>query len=258
MASLNGLCIIVAGGGGGIGSITSQVLAKRGATVVIGDIDVDGATRVANKITEAGGKGASYHLDLRTEDSIKSVIETAARQFGRIDGIVNMAACTQPGTIDMDVAVDEMRHTVWREILEVNLIGFGLMTKHAIPYLLRNETGGSIVNISSGAAHAGEPTRPAYGASKSAVHALTRHTARKWGPQGIRANAIMVGLVGTTQVRELYAEQPYLREAIMSCPLQRMAEPDEIATVIAFLLSRDSSYVTGQVWAVDGGYLFRE
>ncbi|KAF9877022.1 short-chain dehydrogenase reductase sdr [Colletotrichum karsti] len=257
MSSLDGLVIIVAGGAGGVGSVTSKILADRGAKVVVADINDQRATKVANEITQAGGSAVAYHLDLAKEESVRDVIEKSAQNFGQIDGLVNMAAQTRPDIINKDGPVDNMSPDVWRETMDVNLIGFALTTKYTLPHFLKN-SGGSIVNISSGAAHAGEPTRPAYGASKAAIHALTRHTARKWGPQGIRANALMIGLIATEQVKELYANQPYLQEAIKSCPLQRMAEPKEIATVVAFLLSTDSSYVTGQAWAIDGGYQFRD
>lgn len=257
MADVTTLRVIVAGAASGIGAVTAKTLAGRGARVVVADVNIAGASKVAEEIKDSGGTAIALQFDLSDEGAIKTMISTAAKELGGLDGLVNMAADMRQETVSRDVGVSDMDAAIWRQTLNVNLIGYGLATKYVLPYLVESGKG-SIVNISSGASNAGEPTRPAYGASKAGVNALTRHTARTWGPRNIRANAVAVGLTGTEAVLASLPHDAQLQEYVKAFPLQRVARPEEIASVVIFLLSEESSYVTGQVWGVDGGAIFRD
>jgi NAD(P)-dependent dehydrogenase (short-subunit alcohol dehydrogenase family) len=149
-----------------------------------------------------------------------------------------------------------MNPAIWRRTLEVNLLGFALTCRAAIPLLLARG-GGAIVNTSSGAANGGEPTRPAYAASKAGINALTRHIASRWGKEGIRCNAVMPGLVLSETLqrednRQLHAQ------ALAVAKSPRLGVPADLANVVAFLLADDAEWINGQAWAIDGGMSLRD
>ncbi|MER5184855.1 SDR family oxidoreductase [Streptomyces sp. NPDC002896] len=141
---------------------------------------------------------------------------------------------------------------MWERTLDVNVLGYVRTARAVLPHLLDNG-GGSIVNCSSGAAiSATDGKRPAYGASKSAVNALTRHIARRFGPQGVRCNGVMAGLVmGETQ--ETQNDAALQKMFLQLVPATRLGRPSDLAAAVAFLLSDDAEWFNGQVWAIDGG-----
>jgi NAD(P)-dependent dehydrogenase (short-subunit alcohol dehydrogenase family) len=256
MRGLQGQRIVIAGGATGIGAATAERLAAEGAAVLIGDINVDAAEATAKRITAAGGTATAAWFDLGDEDSIAVLINGAVDVLGGIDGLYNVGAELSLEMMGRDGDLLEMDPAVWQHTLNVNLIGYALTCRAVIPHLL-SHGGGRIVNTASGAAWGGEPSRPAYAASKAGVSALTRHIAGRWGREGIRCNAVAPGIVMTDALKK-HDPQELMARAQQSLRAPRFGEPEDLAGVVTFLLSDDSAYVSGQVWSVCGGWSLRE
>src|SRR5262245_24966434 len=235
MKGLDGKRIVVAGGGSGIGAATAERLAADGAAVVVGDINLDGAQQTAERIAKAGGTASAVAFDLSDEASVQGLFDKAAAELGGVDGLYNVGADLTPSLVYNDVDLLGMDPAVWRRTFEVNLLGYALTCRSVVPLLLA-QGGGVIVNTSSGAAGAGEPTRPAYAASKAGVNALTRHIASRWGKEGIRCNAVAPGLVMTEGVRAA-GDERLEKYALSIARSPRLGLPGDLANVVAFLFS---------------------
>ncbi|TAL02219.1 MAG: SDR family oxidoreductase [Rhodospirillaceae bacterium] len=256
MQRLEGKVILVAGGGG-IGNELARRYAREGACVVLGDIDLDGVRAVADDIKRAGGRATATRLDGADEGSIAAAVALACKDYGGLDGLhANFAALT---TISSDSDVLDMSLDAFDTTMRVNTRGFFLCTRHALPAIFARG-GGAIIYTSSGAAHAGEPTRVAYAMSKAAGQALMRHVASKFGPQGVRANSIAPGVIRherwTAWSPEVVAELE-ARATSNTHIKSRLGRPDDIASLSALLMSDEGSYITGQVISVDGGATMR-
>ncbi|MFH5824643.1 SDR family NAD(P)-dependent oxidoreductase [Georgenia sp. AZ-5] len=255
MSRLKGKVAIVTGAGRGIGRATALRFAEEGATVVVADVDRENAANVA---TEAQGHGTATHahLDAGDEDSWRALLDTVAREHGRLDVLVNNAASRVPATID------ETDLELWRRNQRVNSEGTYLGTKLGAEAMTE---GGAIVNIASVAAFVAVPESFPYSAAKGSVVALTRTAAVHFARQnrGIRVNAVAPGTTFTETISEQLATiaakpgGPSVEESLQrlgaKVPLGRWAEPREIANAILFLASDEASYVTGQCLLVDGG-----
>jgi NAD(P)-dependent dehydrogenase (short-subunit alcohol dehydrogenase family) len=254
---LEGKVAVVAGGATGLGAATCRRLAAEGAAVVIGDINIDPATDVASAIEAEGGRAVAVTMDLADEASVREMIEVAVATYGGVDLLDNNAADTsmRAGIGDTDVVAIDL--ALWDRIFAINLRGFVLTCRYAIPAMLERG-GGAIVNIASGSGLTGEPDHVAYGCSKAGVIQLARHVAVRWGKEGIRCNAIAPGLIYTEKLAALgpayagFAE--LIRERVLTPELGR---PEDVAATVAYLLSDDARYVTGQVLSVDGGMFVR-
>ncbi len=251
MERLIGKVAIVTGGGGGIGGATARALARESASVVVVDIDGDAAARVATEIAGIGGEAMALRADLSEEVDVVSVVEATTARFGRLDVLHNNAALTDSDFLSRDTAVTDLALDVWDRTLAVNLRSQMLTCKHAVPEMVRGG-GGSIINMSSGASLKGDRTRTAYGVSKAGVNALTLYVATSHGKQGIRANAILPGLVLTDAVRS-HLDERMLAGLGRATLTPNVGEPEDIADVVVFLASDESRYLTGQMIAVDGG-----
>ena len=253
MHRLSGKVLIVVGGASGIGAATAQRLAQEEATVLVADLDGAAADRVAAAIIQSGGCASGIACDISDEASVRALIEAAVQRFGGFDGIHVNAADMKTLLSDTD-AVD-VPLEVFDRTLSVNLRGHLLCTRYAIPELLKRG-GGAIVYTSSGAAYAGEPTRVSYAVSKSGLHALMRHVASRWGKEGIRANAVAPGLVITEQLRAHFPQD--LADAVLKDTRSpRLGKSEDIAAMVAMLMSDDGAWITGQVISVDGGSTLR-
>ena len=172
-------------------------------------------------------------------------------RFGRLDVLHNNAALTDSDFLDRDTAVTELDLDVWDRTLAVNLRSQMLTCKHAVPEMVA-AGGGSIINMSSGAAFSGDRTRTAYGVSKAGVHTLTMYVATSHGKQGVRVNTIVPGLIITDAVRA-HIPDDMLAGLGRATLTPDLGEPDDIADLVVFLASEESRYITGQMITIDGG-----
>jgi NAD(P)-dependent dehydrogenase (short-subunit alcohol dehydrogenase family) len=251
VVSLREKVAIVTGGGGGIGSATAGVLADCGAKVVVADIDLAAAERVAAEINARGGVAQGVYLDLADEDTILAMIRAAVTTFGKIDILHNNAADLSSEFYPRDRDIESMDVEVWDRTFRVNVRGTMLCCKHALPQMPRH-AGASIINTTSNLGLQGSLIQAAYSASKAALLQLTRSIATSHGKQGIRCNAVSPGLVLTPNVASTIPAP--IREIVEAETLTpRLGEPKDIAYVVAFLASDEARYITGQNIVVDGG-----
>jgi NAD(P)-dependent dehydrogenase (short-subunit alcohol dehydrogenase family) len=251
MGRLQDKVAIVTGGAGGIGSATARKLGREGAAVVVTDINGEAAAAVAGEITAAGGRAISVQTDLSNETDVASMIASTVTVFGRLDILHNNAALTESDFLSRDTAVTELSLEVWDRTMSVNLSSQMLTCKHAIPEMVK-DGGGSIINMSSGAAFSGDRVRTAYGVSKAGVHTLTMYVATSHGKKNIRVNTIVPGLIITDAVRA-HIPANALSSLSKATLTPHLGEPDDIADLVVFLSSEESKYITGQMIAIDGG-----
>ena len=236
--------VLITGGASGIGWATAQEFLRSGWQVAIGDIDL---VRVRARAERANL--SCVELDVTSKDSVERAVAEVVRQFGRIDALVNNAG------VQKWTSLEELDWATWWAVLEVNLHGVLRCLHEVGKHMLANRAG-SIVNITSINAERGVAQRAPYSAAKAAVTALTRTAAVEWASRGVRVNAIGPGYVATELIEGFISSgQLDARPVLERIPLGRMAAPVEIARVIRFLCSAESSYITGQALYVDGGFL---
>jgi len=260
MEGLEDKVVVVAGASSGIGAATAHKLAKHGAKIIVADINADGAKATSDAISQSGGSAIPVRFDVIDNATIVALAELVMDTYGRIDGLhYNVAdvALTSKDTNLLDI-----EPAVWERMLKVNLTGLFLTMRQCIPYMLQ-QGGGAIVNTSSAAAFSGEPNIPAYASSKAGMNALTRHVASAYGRQGIRCNAIAPGAIATegalavVNVMGADCDEWYGRVRETLAHSHRDGEPEDIASLAAFLMSDEGSWINGQCISVDGGWLFR-
>ena len=245
---------VVVGGATGIGAATAARLGEEGCRVVIGDVAADAAARTAARIVAAGGTAAHVAFDLSDPQSVANLIRSAATTYDGIDLLFNVGA--DMSTIRSDTDVVDIDFDVWDRVMAVNLRGYVAAMKYAIPEML-NRGGGAIVNMSSAAAFQGEPARPAYATAKAGIGALTRHVASRWGKESIRCNAVAPGFTATEAIRSAPQWPELQASALKRIRGTRVGDPDDIAALVAFLLSEDGAWINGQVVNIDGGTVLR-
>ncbi len=251
MRGLTAKIIIVAGGASGIGAATARRLAEEGAHVMVGDIDGDGAAKIAAEIEEQGGRAAAHRFDISDDEACASLVAATVDTLGGVDGLFNVAADLSAGTLGRDTDLLDVPLEVWRRTLDVNLTGYFLTARHAIPAMLQRG-GGAIVNTISGLVLYGDPSRPAYGSAKSGLVAMSKHIATRWGKEGITCNVVAPGLVLTENSMKVNAED-YRAKVFEMLRSPRFGRPEDIAAAVAFLLSADGEWINGQVLPVNGG-----
>lgn len=250
---LAGKVAIVTGGAMGIGEATCVRFAEEGAAVVVADVNEAAGQATARQITTAGGRALFVRTDVSDENSVRQMVHAAVAAFGKIHILVNNAAIFVLRGID---ATPEE----WRKILDVNVIGTSLVSKHVVPEI-RKAGGGSVVNLGSISSFIAQPQFVTYNATKAAIATMTRCMALDLAADKIRVNAVCPGTVWTQIVEKLAVEKGLDRASADVDPtwggasmLKRVAEPREIANAILFLASDEASYVTGAHLMVDGGY----
>jgi NAD(P)-dependent dehydrogenase (short-subunit alcohol dehydrogenase family) len=250
MKRLEGRTAIITGTSGGIGAATARRFAREGAQVVVADIDLAGAEKVAAEIRETGGDVVAHPLDLAEQDSIAALIAFALGHYGKLEILFNNAADTRPSTMRHDASVEFMDPEIWDLVFRVNTRGTMLMIKHALPALLKSGNA-SIINTSSGAALLGDLFRVAYASSKAAINTMTKYVAAQYGKRGVRCNVVSPGMVVTENAR-LGQEQNFaMYERHHLTPY--LGAPEDLAAMVTLLASDDGRFVSGQIIAVDGG-----
>lgn len=244
--SLDGRVVLISGGGSGIGRAAAALAVERGASVVLGDKDVSAAERVA---AELGRDRAMAHaLDVVEPSSCATIVAATEARFGKLDGLVSAAGLTGAAAPLADCALE-----TWNSVIAVNLTGMFHLMQPAIKLMLKGGKG-SIVNLSSVAGLVAVPDQVQYIASKFGVIGLTKSAAIDYAAQGIRANAVCPGGTRTPMLAQWVEADPS-RERFLAAghPMGRVAEPEELAEAIVWLLSDAASFVTGAVLTVDGG-----
>lgn len=244
MKRFEGLVVLVTGAASGIGKATALRLSEEGASLLC--VDINGAGAVAT--AEACGNAASMQVDVSDPAACDAAVAEARARFGRLDGLANVAGV---GSFGHAAATSDAE---WQRVIGINLTGVFQMTRAALPAI--EAQGGAIVNIASAAGLVATPYAAAYSASKSGVVGLTRSVAAEYARRGVRVNAICPGAVDTPLIAggfdaiegvdlDLFARMTPL--------IGPVAQPEDVAAAVAFLLSSDARFVTGTTLAVDGG-----
>lgn len=246
MTDFGGRVLFATGGGSGIAAATARRFAAGGGRVAVVDLDPAKAQAVAAEIDGAIGLG----VDVADEDSVRAALRTAGDELGPIDAVLNAAGHAVFGPIE------EWTLEAWNRMMIVHAGGTFLVCKHVMP-LMREQGRGSIVNVASTAALTANKDNAPYGAAKGAIVAFSRQLAREAAP-AVRVNTVAPGRVRTGMTEPLFASragsvEEGARQFGMANLQQRVADPDELAGPICFLLSDDASFVTGTLLVVDGG-----
>jgi NAD(P)-dependent dehydrogenase (short-subunit alcohol dehydrogenase family) len=245
---------IVTGAGSGIGRATAMLFAREGAQLVLNDIDQESLDKVAAQVGKDRNRTVAGNI--AKEDTARRLAEEAIAAFGRIDVLVNNAG------IHFLKDVTEMSVEEWDRLMDINLKSMFLCCKHVIPHMLRRRKG-SIVNLASISSFIGQEVEGsstfAYNITKAGALQLTKSLASRYAAEGIRVNCVCPGNVETNILKRDTAEEAaeFWRQAARLEPMQRNAQPEEIANAILFLASDEASFVTGCPLLVDGGYLSR-
>ena len=249
MGTIDQQIVIGTGAGAGIGWGIAMLVAREGATVVVAEIDAESGARCAEEIRTGGGTSAFVQTDVADAASADAMVATTLQTFGRIDALVNNAG------IEIEEETTAFSTDDWQRVLEINLGGVFLCSRACLPAM--REQGGAIVNIASVHALFGFSGAAAYDASKGGIVAMTRSLAVENGPHGIRVNAICPGYIDTPLWDKALAAYPdpekLERLTRENHPLRRRGRPKDVAQAARFLLSDESSWITGTTLVVDGG-----
>lgn len=247
--SLAGSVAVVTGAASGLGAAIAVGLAAAGADVALADVDAARLEEVEQQVVAAGRRSLAAAVDVRDAEAVAALERRVARELGPADVLVNSAGVTCRGR------AEEFADDDWERVLAVNLTGtFRCCRAFAAGMLARGS--GSVVNVASIAGLVGLPNTVAYCASKGGVVALTRALAVEWGPRGVRVNAVAPGTFDTPLTRGILEREPGFRAEVESrMPLGRIGLPEEVVGAVVFLAGPASSLVTGQVLAVDAGFL---
>ncbi len=241
---------LITGAGSGIGRATALAFARAGANVVVADINRQAGEATSQLIRERGGRTLFIAVDVAQSDQVASMIDRAAREFGRLDCAFNNA-----GVAGMPTRTADADEAEFDRLMAVNVKGVWLCLKYEIRHMLEHG-GGAIVNTASVAGLTGAHSLPLYAASKHAVVGLTRSAAVEYARKGIRVNAVGPSVVKTPMLDGAFALLPRFVEAATAAnPSRRLGEPEEVAAAVVWLCSDAAGFVNGAVLPIDGGFL---
>ena len=243
---LKGKVALVTGGGQGIGQVIGNHLAKIGAHVVFGDINLKNAEKSAEDVSASGGKASAILLNVTDPENVKVAFDSIKSEFKSLDILINNAGITKDGLFV------RMKEDDWDRVLAVNLKGSFLCGQQAAKHMMKQRQG-AIVNIASIVGIMGNAGQANYSASKAGLIGLTKTMARELAPRNITVNAIAPGFIDTEMTQVL--DEKIKDKLVEQIPLSRLGLPEDIAHSVVFLVSSSSSYITGQVLNVNGGML---
>ncbi len=248
MDRLKGKVAVVTGSTSGIGVGIANLFAAEGAKVVICGRRAEKGQAVVDAIVEKGGEATYHFMDITAVESIEQLFADTAEKYGKIDILVNNAA-----NVGLkDGRVDELTLEMWDNIFDSDVRGTFYATKCVLPYMQKNENGGSIINIGSMASCGGDLGSTAYACAKAGVDMLTKSTALQYGKQKVRCNCVRPGLIVTPQ-NEAHVPQALKDIFLSNIMVDRYGCPEDIGHMCVYLASDESAYVTGQIVNVDGG-----
>jgi NAD(P)-dependent dehydrogenase (short-subunit alcohol dehydrogenase family) len=247
MLNLKGKVAFVTGGASGIGEACSLMLANQGAAVAVVDLKLDTAQSVADQINSKGGKAIALTADVSDEAQVAKAVNDTVAQLGRLDIAVNNAGIGGDQAPTADQTVEG-----WRKVISINLDGVFYCMKNQIPQMLKTG-GGSIINIASILGQVGFANSAGYVAAKHGVVGLTKSAALEYATEKIRVNSVGPGFINTPLLAALPKEA--LEPIAQLHAVKRLGESEEVAAMVTFLASDEASFITGNYYAVDGGYL---
>ncbi|MHB9093267.1 MAG: SDR family NAD(P)-dependent oxidoreductase [Eubacteriales bacterium] len=240
---------IITGAGAGMGQVSALLFAKRGAKVVVNDYNENAALNTVEEIRKSGGEAILSGGDISLQEVADRTARLAIERYGKIDVLFNNAGVALPG----EGLIENVSEEVWNRTIDVNLKGVFQFCKAVIPYM-KERSKGSIINTSSMAGIVGTIGWDAYTAAKGGVIALSRALAVEYGPYAIRVNVLCPGVIRTAMVEKDLADPKEHKTFLDSTPLGRIGEPEEVAQAALFFASDASSFITGAVLTVDGGW----
>lgn len=249
MGRLDGKIAVVTAAAGGIAGASARRFAAEGASVLVCDIDREGAEKTASDIAAEGGTARAQYCDVADSGSAEGAVAAAIDAFGAIHILMNGAAIREPvgNVVDLDLAD-------WERAMRVNLTGIFLMCKYAIPKIVA-AGGGSVINVASQLGSVVVPNRPAYVTSKAAVIQLSKSMALDFAGDKLRVNSLSPGATETGRLLAHYGTMEAVRRALVPLhPIGRLGQPEDLADAALFLASDESAFVTGHDLIVDGGY----
>ncbi len=251
------LRFVITGGSVGIGAGTARLAAERGARVVVSDVNDEPGQALVEDIRAAGGEAVYQHCDVTDEAQVRELMAAAASAYGGIDVLHNNAGIHE-SMLTTDLSLETMSRDTFETVMGVNVTGAWLCAKYALEYLKDSEHA-SIINAGSTSSLSGYPQCQAYGASKGAIMQLTKMLAVDLAPHAIRVNCYCPGSIHTQIVDKFLAAAPdpqaMLNTMTLTHLVPRMGQPVDVAELVCFLASPESSFVNGAVWTVDGGSL---